>query len=266
MKHTKTLKKFYAEYNENERLFKSKSHSVEYHTNMHFLKNLLPKKAKIIELWAGHWAYSIKLANLWYNVTATDIVPEYVDAMQKIINKNKLKNITTQVIDATDLSKFKENEFDAVLIFGPYYHLRTYQLRKKLLQEAKKIVKKSGFIALAYINRNTTLAYYSKYNIFFSKKEYQEILKKDYKKTNYSDAFLNISFFTSPEEIEKEIKEVKLKIKKHYTCDGLYALLKEYIEKTTKDEFDAILNYHIKTCEVPSNLWASLHNTVIIKK
>lgn len=266
MKQTQILKKFYKEYNESERLFKSKSHSIEYHTNMYFLKKLLPKKAKIIELWAGHGTYSIKLAELWYNVTATDIVPEYVDAMQKIINKKKIKNITTQIVDATDLSKFKKNEFDAVLIFGPYYHLRTQQLRKKLLQEAKKIVKKSGFIALAYINRNTTLAYYSKYNTFFSKKEYQELLKKDYKKTDYSDTFLNISFFTSPEEIEKEIKEIKLKTKKHYICDGLYCLLKEHIEKATNEQFDAILDYHIKQCEIPSNLWASLHNTVIIKK
>ena len=266
MKNTKTLKNFYAEYNESERLFKSKAHSVEYYTNMHFLKKLLQKKAKIIELWAGHWAYSIELAKLWYNVTATDIVPEYVDAMQKIINKNNLKNITTKVVDATDLSKFKEKEFDAVLIFGPFYHLRTHQLRKKLLQEAKRIVKKDWFIALAYINRNTTLAYYSKYNIFFSKKGYQELLKRDYKKTNFSDNFLNISFFTTPEEIEKEIKDVKLNIKKHYICDWLYALLKEYIEKSTKEQFNAILDYHIKVCEVPSNLWASLHNTVIIKK
>jgi len=204
MKHTKTLKNFYAKYNENERLFKSKAHSIEYYTNMHFLKKLLPKKSKIIELWAGHGAYSIELAKSWYKVIATDIVPEYVDTMQKTINKKKLKNITTQVVDATNLSKFKENEFDAVLIFGPYYHLRTPQLRKKLLQEAKKIVKKSGFIALAYINRNTTLAYYSKYNIFFSKKEYQELLKRDYKKTNYVDAFLTLVFSLLQKKLKKK--------------------------------------------------------------
>ena len=93
MKHTKTLKNFYAKYNENERLFKSKAHSIEYYTNMHFLKKLLPKKSKIIELWAGHGAYSIELAKSWYKVIATDIVPEYVDTMQKTINKKKLKNM-----------------------------------------------------------------------------------------------------------------------------------------------------------------------------
>ena len=51
---------------------------------------------------------------------------------------------------ATNLSKFKDESYDIILLFGPMYHLISMEEKIKALQEAKRILKKDGLIFISY--------------------------------------------------------------------------------------------------------------------
>ena len=52
---------------------------------------------------------------------------------------------------ALDLSRYQDNTFDITLLFGPMYHLFSYEDKLKALSEAKRVTKKDGIIFVAYV-------------------------------------------------------------------------------------------------------------------
>ena len=51
---------------------------------------------------------------------------------------------------ALNLSRFEEETFDVTLVFGPMYHLYTFEDKVKALEEAKRVTKTNGIILVAY--------------------------------------------------------------------------------------------------------------------
>ena len=59
--------------------------------------------------------------------------------------------------NALDLSVYDNNSFDAVLILGPMYHLYNEEDKVQVLNEAKRILKKDGYIFVAYCMNEPTI-------------------------------------------------------------------------------------------------------------
>ena len=62
--------------------------------------------------------------------------------------------------NALDLSRFKDEEFDVTLVFGPMYHLHSQEDKKKVLEEAKRVTKKDGYILVAYVMNDYCIVSY----------------------------------------------------------------------------------------------------------
>lgn len=67
---------------------------------------------------AGTGKYSINLANDGYDVTALELIKHNLKVIEK--NSDKVKVVQG---NATNLSKFKDESFEIVLLFAPMYHL-----------------------------------------------------------------------------------------------------------------------------------------------
>ena len=66
---------------------------------------------------------------------------------------------------ALNLSRFEEETFDVTLVFGPMYHLYTFEDKVKALEEAKRVTKTNGIILVAYcMNEYSILTYGFKQN------------------------------------------------------------------------------------------------------
>ena len=130
----------------------------------------------------------------------------------------------------------------------------------------KRITKKNGIIAFAYINRTFAIAYTLQHGISFAEEDYDEFMKHDWFFEKFPDEFANISYYSTPENAETEISSSGLEIVSHIASDGLYTALKDQVELFSDKHFDALLNYHIKTANLSSCLGASCHNLIIAKK
>ena len=134
------------------------------------------------------------------------------------------------------------------------------------MREAKRVVSDDGLVFIAYINKTFALAYFMKNGIYFSKEEYDEFSKPTWTRRDFHDSFLNISYFSTPEDIEHEVTVSGLRILEHSATDGIYTMMKSSIEAMNDDEFTALREYHISTAHLYSGLGASSHNIIVAKK
>ena len=263
----KKLIEYYSEFcNEDSRFKKSKARQIEFEMTVSVLEKHLQKKSKIIDLGAGTGVYSKFYATKGHTVTAVEIVPKHVDALKAFVEQQTTKNIMVIHGDAKKLHEINDNSYDVVLCLGPFYHLRKKIDRIKCLLECKRIVKKDGIIAIAYINRHCAVATFLHYNMNISKNILKSLGLEDYSIITKTDKFLDISYFSDPESTEKQIKEVGLKITDHIGVDGPYALLEEQIEALTDVQYKVFFDYHKKTCRDKSILGYSRHGLILCKK
>ena len=67
-----------------------------------------------------------------------DLINQAKEQSEGKINKIK----SCDVVNAIDLSIYKDSEFDVVLLFGPLYHLLEESERKQCLNDVNRVLKK----------------------------------------------------------------------------------------------------------------------------
>ena len=141
---SKELEQYYNKFCEDKRLTRRHG-NVEFVTSMKYIHKYLeemPKDAKILDVGAGTGRYSISLYEQGFqNVTAIELCKPNIGQFKAKLKKNGY-NIPVYQGNALDLSKFKDEEFDVTLVFGPMYHLHSEEDKIKVLEEAKRVTKK----------------------------------------------------------------------------------------------------------------------------
>ena len=133
------LELYYNKFNEEKRL-NSRHGQVEFITSMKYIHKYLDQiekdkpraEIKILDVGAGTGRYSVPLSEEGYDVTAVELVKHNLGRL-------KAKNSAVKAYqgNAMKLSRFADNSFDAVLLFGPMYHLLEKEEQRKALEEAK---------------------------------------------------------------------------------------------------------------------------------
>lgn len=246
------LSDYYNKFNEDKRL-NHRHGQVEFLTSMKYIHKYLNQNDRIIDIGAGSGKYSIELKKEGYDVTAVELVKPNIGKIKN--NDPSLKVIEA---NATDLSCFKDDEFDIAIMFGPMYHLYSKEDKLKALSEAKRITKKYLFVT--YIMNEYAVIEYA-----FKDKHYKEI--KDKLDENYHiDDPDNLFFHVRIEDIDELNSLLGLELIKRFASDGPSDYMRSYINDMDEDTFAAYLDFHQKTCERKELLGASSHIVDILKK
>lgn len=255
----KELIKYYNKFNEDKRL-NTRHGQVEFITTLKYIDQYLNKmnNPKIIDIGAGTGKYSIRLANMGYDVSAVEMIKHNLKVIESKTNKVK-----TFLRNATDLSIFNDESFDLTLLFGPMYHLITTEEQIKALREAKRITKKNGIIMVAYImNDYCILTHgFKDKNILVSKEN--NMIDENYKCIKWEDNLYNV---VRLEDIDRLNDIVGLKRLKIITPDGPANYMRPILNKMNDLEFNEFLNYHFKTCERLDMIGAAAHTLDILVK
>ncbi len=128
------------------------SGKLEFEMTMKILKKYLPKKATILDLGGGSGAYTFPLAKQNYKLYLADLSSELIQTAKEKLKKENNKNIIScDIVNALDLSIYKNEQFDVVLLFGPLYHLLEEDERQKCLKEINRVLKKDGLVFASFI-------------------------------------------------------------------------------------------------------------------
>ena len=129
-------------------------HQLEHDLTWRYLNQYLPTRGSILEVGAATGRYSRQLAKRGYAVTAVDLSAALIEQSRKhIIDEGLEPYVRFVVADARDLSEVAENDFDAVLMMGPLYHLIVEADRKLALKEAFDRLREGGIIFSAFLSR-----------------------------------------------------------------------------------------------------------------
>ena len=113
---------------------------------------LPPAPSLLLDVGGGTGVYALPLAGRGYRVQLIDPVPLHVERARGLSRESDAPLVSADVGDARGLD-LPDASFDAVLLFGPLYHLIDRGDRIKALAEAKRVLVPGGLLLSAYISR-----------------------------------------------------------------------------------------------------------------
>lgn len=142
---------------ERSRLFPGGRPSLEFVRSMDLLGRLLPQSpARVLDVGGGPGTYAAPLASRGYSVHLVDPVLLHVEQARQAAGADPAAGFTAALGDARELSQSDESQ-DAVLLFGPLYHLTEAAHRRQALAEARRVLRPGGRLLAMAICRFASL-------------------------------------------------------------------------------------------------------------
>ena len=228
------LEKYYNKFNEDKRL-KSRHGIVEYTVSMKYIKEYLDSlkeseksNIRIADIGAGTGKYSIYFQG------------------------NALK-----------LKKLKDNDYDLVILFGPMYHLISFEEKVQALKEAKRIVKPDGVIMVAYCMNDYAIIIHGFRDNHFKDSIKEGKITEDFRcNTDEKDLYSYVRI----QDIDKVDEEAGVKRIKIFTPDGPSDYMRPVLNSMDDETFMGFINYQMSVCERPDLIGAGSHVVDIVRK
>ena len=142
---------------ERSRLFPDGRPSLEFVRSMELLGRLLPPPpARLLDVGGGPGAYAAPLARRGYRVHLVDPVELHVEQARQAASGDPVAAFTAAVGDARRLAEPDQSQ-DAVLLFGPLYHLTEAADRRQALAETRRVLRPGGRLVAMAICRFASL-------------------------------------------------------------------------------------------------------------
>ncbi|MGH2517646.1 MAG: methyltransferase domain-containing protein [Ktedonobacterales bacterium] len=178
------------------------------------LRYLPPPPAIVLDIGGGPGVYATWLARLGYTVHLIDALPLHVEFAQRASDQQPDAPLASVVLgDARSLA-FADACADAVLLFGPLYHLTERDDRIQALREACRVLRPGGIALAVGISRYATTLE-GIFRGFFDDPAFVAITERDVldgqhrNPTDHPDYFTT-TYFYHPSELRVEMEAAGL--------------------------------------------------------
>lgn len=246
---TEQIQKTYELFDEDHRLNHSKAARVEFLTTVRYIERYLTPGAKILDIGAGAGEYSLYFAKKGYTVHALELSPANIEAFRAKLTPE----LSVELVqgNAVDLSRYADESFDIVLLFGPLYHLHSEADCRRCIAEARRVCKPGGRLFFAFIGNDM---------VFLTEFMYRQ----DYftagafnKETFALEDFPFV--FHTVDACRRMLTAGGVHILHEVASDGASELLAPQINAMDTANYDAYLRWHWYICEKTEFLGMSNH-------
>ena len=179
-------------------------HRTEFAVTCRVLGEHLPSPPRqILDIGGGPGRYTLHLSRLGHRVTLLDLSRKSLDLALELATAEGIYLPPPIQGDATALPDDLTEQFDAVLLLGPLYHLLAYEARLAAVREAHRVLRPGGYVFAAFITRFAPLrdvAIHSPQWIVDNSERFRQLLEQGENPAYESSAFPD-SYFARPEEI-----------------------------------------------------------------
>jgi len=196
---------------ERSRLFRDGRPSLEFVRSMELLDRMLPSPpARLLDAGGGPASYAAPLARRGYLVHLVDPVVLHVEQARQAAGSQPAAAFTAAVGDARALSQPDESQ-DAVVLFGPLYHLTEAAHRRQALSEARRVLRPGGRLLAMAVCRFASLLD-GLYEGWLDDPQFRPIVDQDLVDGQHRNPdpvgrpeFFTTAYFHSPDGLRQEI-------------------------------------------------------------
>jgi ubiquinone/menaquinone biosynthesis C-methylase UbiE len=180
---------------------------IEFARTKELLRRFLPPPpATVLDIGGGPGTYAVWLADLGHRVRLIDAVPLHMEQAAEAVERAR-HPFTVEVGDARRLEQ-PDSSVDAVLLFGPLYHLTERTERIQALTEARRVMRTDGTVLAAAISRFASL--FDGLASGLGDPTFDAIVERDVREGQHRNPTDRIEWFTTayfhhPDELPKEI-------------------------------------------------------------
>jgi SAM-dependent methyltransferase len=193
---------------------------------------LPPVPATVLDIGGGPGGHACWLAARGYQVHLIDITPLHVElARQASARQPQAPLLSAEVGDARSLS-WADGTADAIVLFGPLYHLTDRADRLRALREAHRVLRPGGVLLAAAISRFAS-ALDGLGRGFLKDPHFADIVRRDLtdgqhrNPTGRPEYFMD-TFFHHPDELRTEFVEAGFAAAAVYAVEGPCWLLSDF--------------------------------------
>lgn len=198
------------------------------------LRYLPPPPATVLDVGGGTGIYSFWLARSGYQVYLIDAMPSHVEQAQRAQEAQPDHPLAGAIVgDARYLERADESA-DAVLLFGPLYHLTEHEDRLQALREVRRVLRSGGVVLAAGVSRFASV-FDGLWRGFLDDPVFQSIVHRDLidgqhrNPTNHPHYFTT-TYFHHPAELRTELEEAGLRHEATLAIEGPGWLLPDFGE------------------------------------
>jgi ubiquinone/menaquinone biosynthesis C-methylase UbiE len=211
---------------ERARLFPGGSPSLEFVRSLELLERLLPAApAEVLDVGGGPGTYATPLASRGYRVHLVDPVPLHVEQARQTADANPAAGFTAALGDARELAEPDESQ-DAVLLFGPLYHLTAAAHRQQALAQAWRVLAPGGRLLTMAVCRFASLLD-GLYRGWLDDPVFRPIVDQDLADGQHRNPdpvgrpeFFTTAYFHTPSGLEQEITQAGFTTVAVYGVEG----------------------------------------------
>jgi len=235
------------------------------------LRFLPAAPATILDIGGGPGGHACWLAKQGYEVHLMDIVPLHVEmAIASSGRQPEAPLASATVGDARSLS-LNDESADALLLFGPLYHLTDKADRLRALAEAHRALKPNGTLFAVGISRFASTMDGLRAG-FLKDSRFAVIVDQDLKTGHHHNPtdnpmYFMHAFFHHPDELRSEVADAGFRLRGMYGIEGPGWLARDFDEWWARPDYrERLLNIARALENEPSLLGISAHLMVVASR
>jgi ubiquinone/menaquinone biosynthesis C-methylase UbiE len=227
-----SISEYYKRFGEEERLQVGMGKLEFARTKDLLLRFFPPAPALVLDVGGGAGPYSSWLARRGHRVHLVEPSPRLIEKARQLSKSQAGKSLFhCHQGDARSLD-FPDAFADAVLLFGPLYHLTGEQDRRRALREAWRVLQKNGLVVCTAISRFAS-AIDGLVREFFKETVFYEMIGRDLSCGQHRNPTDNLDFFTDayfhrPGELISELEGAGFVCSQVFPVEGLGIFLRDF--------------------------------------
>jgi ubiquinone/menaquinone biosynthesis C-methylase UbiE len=266
-----TIPEYYERYAEGERLERGLG-QLEFARVTAILQRFLPPApARVIDVGGGTGPYALWLARRGYEVHLVDPSPRLLEqAIQASQQPEGPRLASFTVGDARSLG-FSNRSADAVLMFGPLYHLTEKDDRHLALVQAHRVLRHNGPIFVAAISRFASvvdgLVGGRLRDPVFAETAIHDLASGQHRNPTGDLSYVTDAFFHLPSELREEIENAGFSFERLLAVEGLASLVSDFDDVWQNPDLRRrLLDIIELTQEQEAVLGVSMHLVAVARK